>query len=55
MVICLTVAMVIICEMFNTAIEVVVDLIEEKYNIKAKIIKDVSAGAVLVAAFSRLL
>jgi diacylglycerol kinase (ATP) len=51
MVICLTVAMVIICEMFNTAIEVVVDLIEEKYNIKAKIIKDVSAGAVLVAAF----
>jgi len=51
MIICLTVAMVLISEMFNTAIEVVVDLIEEKYNLKAKIIKDVSAGAVLVSAF----
>ena len=51
MIICLTVAMVLISEMFNTAIEVVVDLIEEKYNLKAKIIKDVSAGAVFIGYF----
>ena len=55
MIICLPVSMVFICEMFNTASEVVVDLLEEKYNLKAKIIKDVSAGAVLISAFLLLL
>ncbi len=37
-------------EMFNTAIEEAVDLIEQKHNLKAKATKDVSAGAVLVAS-----
>ncbi len=36
-------------EMFNTAIEEAVDLIEEKHHIRAKTSKDVSAGAVLTA------
>ncbi|MFZ5989014.1 MAG: diacylglycerol kinase [Bacillota bacterium] len=51
MIICLTVGMVIICELFNTSIEAVVDLIESGYNPKVKFIKDVAAGAVLVSAF----
>lgn len=43
-------ASVLISELLNTAIEVLVDLVSPGYNEKAKIIKDVSAGAVLIAA-----
>jgi diacylglycerol kinase len=35
-------------EMANTAIEKVVDLLTEKYHLKAKIAKDVAAGMMLV-------
>lgn len=37
-------------ELFNTAIETIVDMITTEKNEKAKIAKDVSAGAVLVLA-----
>lgn len=46
----LTVALVIICEMFNTAIENAVDLASPQYNKLAENAKDVAAGAVLIAA-----
>ena len=49
-VICLTIAMVICFELINTAMEVMVDIIVDVYHPKAKIIKDVSAGAVFVSA-----
>jgi diacylglycerol kinase (ATP) len=47
-----TVAIVILllAEMMNTAIEEVVNLIEDRHHIIAKNAKDVSAGAVLVSA-----
>lgn len=45
-------SVVLIAELFNTAIEVTCDLISLKYDINIKIIKDVAAGAVLIAAFS---
>lgn len=41
---------VITAELFNTAIETVVDMITTEQNEKAKIAKDVSAGAVLITA-----
>ena len=41
---------VIAAELFNTAIETVVNMITMEKNEKAKIAKDVSAGAVLVTA-----
>lgn len=44
--------MVIMAELFNTAVEVLVDLVSPSYNEKAKIVKDVSAAAVLVAALT---
>jgi diacylglycerol kinase (ATP) len=50
-----TIALVIICELFNTAIEVLVDIIVNVYHPKAKIVKDVAAGAVLVSASFSLL
>ncbi len=42
--------LVISGELFNTAIEIVVDLAMPKINERAKLAKDISAGAVLVQA-----
>lgn len=47
----LTIGMMFFAELVNTAIEYVVDLQSRKYNVYAKVAKDVSAGAVLVCAF----
>lgn len=44
-------AIVISGELFNTAIEVLVDVIFPEINPKAKFIKDVSAAGVMVLAF----
>jgi len=51
---CLTFAvfMVVFAEMMNTALETIVDLFTDKYHPKAKIAKDVAAGAVVLAAFN---
>lgn len=54
-ILCLTIAVVICFELINTAMEVVVDFIVDVYHPKAKIIKDVSAGAVFVSAFFSLI
>lgn len=53
-IICLTVALVLICELFNTAFEVLVDLITDRYHPKAKAVKDVAAGAVFISALASL-
>lgn len=44
------IALVLAAEMLNTAIEATIDLITEQYSKKAKIAKDVAAGAVFVCA-----
>ncbi|MCX7746714.1 MAG: diacylglycerol kinase family protein [Clostridia bacterium] len=49
-VICLTVALVLVCELFNTAMEVMVNMLVDVYHPKVKIIKDVAAGAVFLSA-----
>ena len=43
---------VIGAEIFNTAIETVVDLVMPNINEKAKLAKDLAAGAVLIIAIS---
>lgn len=55
LILCLSVAVVLICELLNTAVEVLVDIIVDGYHPKAKIVKDVAAGAVLVSAFTSLI
>lgn len=45
-----TITLVLVCEMINTAVEIVVDIIVDVYHPKAKNAKDVAAGAVLVSA-----
>lgn len=49
-VIALVIGMVIAAELFNSAIEEVVDLVSENYHPLAKVAKDVAAAAVLVTA-----
>lgn len=46
----LTIGLVISCELVNTAIEAVVDLVTEEYHPLAKVAKDTSAAAVFVFA-----
>jgi diacylglycerol kinase (ATP) len=50
----LAVGFVIVSELFNTAIETVVDLTTEGYDPLAAIAKDVAAGAVLISAVTAL-
>ena len=45
-----TIALVLICEMINTAVEFLVDMITDAYHPLARIVKDISAGAVLISA-----
>ena len=49
------ITLVIVTEMINTALEAVVDMMTEHYNPVAKIVKDVAAGAVLIAAMNAII
>lgn len=49
-----TVTLVLMAEMFNTAIEAIVDLVTQTYHPLAKFAKDIAAGAVLIAAINAL-
>lgn len=51
----LTVASVITAEVVNTAIELVVDLVQPNFDPLAGMVKDVSAGAVLVTAIQSVI
>jgi diacylglycerol kinase (ATP) len=51
----LTILVVFVTEMFNTAMEFVVDLVTTEYHPLAKLAKDVSAGAVLVSSIGAVL
>lgn len=50
-----TVILIIIAEMFNTAVETVVDLYTDLYHPKAKIAKDVAAGGVVIASINAMI
>ena len=47
---CITIGLIIVCEMINTAIETLVNLSSPSYHGLAKAAKDVAAGAVLFAS-----
>lgn len=49
-----SIALVLITEMINTAIERVVDLITEDFHPLARLAKDIAAGGVLIAALNSL-
>lgn len=47
---CMSIVLVLVAEMLNTAIETTVDMISEEFHPMAKIAKDVAAGMVLIAS-----
>lgn len=49
---CITITVVLTAEMVNTALELTVDMIKSDFHPIARIIKDVSAGAVLVTSIN---
>ena len=51
----MSISMVFICEIINTAVERAVDTATLEYHPIAKIAKDVAAGAVLVAALNSVI
>lgn len=51
----LTIGLVFVSEVFNTMTEEILDIIAPHYNHKARIIKDIAAGAVLVSCLISLL
>ena len=50
----LSIAFVLIAEMFNTAIEAAVDVASTSFDPMAKLAKDIGAGAVLIAALNAI-
>lgn len=52
---CVAISLVLISEMFNTAIEHTIDLVREEYHPLAKIVKDVSAGCVFISAVNAVI
>ena len=55
MILALTITIVLVAEMFNTACENIVNMIKPKYHPLAKTVKDISAAAVLTAAICAVL
>jgi diacylglycerol kinase (ATP) len=51
LIIALSVIAVLLAEMLNTAIETIVDIVSPEHSEKARIAKDIAAGAVLITAF----
>lgn len=50
----ITIALVLLAEMFNTAIETTIDMITEEYHPLAAVAKNAAAGAVLIAAVNAM-
>lgn len=55
LIIMFVISLVLMAEMFNTAIEAVVDLVTQTYHPLAKFAKDAAAGAVLIATVTAIL
>ena len=53
-VIILTVALVFICETFNTLVEDIIDLFRKKYDPRIKLLKDMASAAVLLASLASI-
>jgi diacylglycerol kinase (ATP) len=49
---CITVTLVLMAEIFNTAVEMMMDILTETYNTKVKLIKDISAAVVVLTCLN---
>ncbi len=51
---CITITLVFMAEIFNTAIEMLMDMLSIKYRIRIKLVKDIAAAVVLLASLNAL-
>lgn len=51
---CVTITLVFMAEMFNTAIELIIDMSVRKYHPLIKLVKDISAAVVLIASLNSI-
>ncbi len=51
---CITVTLVFMAEIFNTSIEMLMDVISEKYHTKVRLIKDIAAGIVVLPCLNAI-
>jgi diacylglycerol kinase (ATP) len=51
---CITITLVLMAEIFNTAIELIIDMRLNKYHTLVKLVKDISAAVVLIASVNAL-
>lgn len=49
---CITITLVFMAEIFNTAIEMLMDMLSAKYHIRIKLVKDIAAAIVLLASLN---
>ena len=51
---CITITLVFMAEIFNTAIEMMIDMVTRKYHPMIKLVKDIAAAVVLLTALNAL-
>ncbi len=53
-ILCITITLVFMAEIFNTAIEMIIDMHTNKQHVLIKLVKDIAAGVVLIACINAL-
>ena len=51
---CITITLVFMAEIFNTAIELMIDMFTDKYHTLLKLVKDIAAAVVLIASLNAI-
>jgi len=51
---CITITLVFMAEIFNTAVELMFDMLTDKYHTHIKLVKDISAAVVLIASLNAI-
>lgn len=51
-ILCITITLVFMAEIFNTAIEMLMDIISTKYHTRIKLVKDIAAAVVLITSLN---
>jgi diacylglycerol kinase (ATP) len=53
-VLCITVTLVFTAEIFNTAVELMMDMLTQEYRLKIRLVKDIAAAIVLLASLNAI-
>jgi diacylglycerol kinase (ATP) len=53
-ILCVTITLVFMAEIFNTAIEMLMNMITSRYHLRIKIVKDIAAAVVVLACLNAI-